>query len=603
MKILHVCSLVFFASVVTHTAGAQSGAWEYRLIGTDVAQPSIAAPLDASAGGDGWDDLLAGSSHNHSVGVYGWDPSGNDFGNNNAVIYLTGNEIYQPRRVVTTDIDADGAQDFVVLSNGRDQLGWYDPGAPSPWSVLVSEFGAGAICAPMDLDVADLDSDSDLDIVVIDGHGSGCASNLDLYRNGGGGASFTRENLVSLPTNVRAFSDVVAADLDGDGDSDLLTAGGRMSSGLIGFDREVTWFENDGGGTFSLREDLMVSNNIFHKVDALDLDSDGDLDVVAHMGGEMHCAENLGGGQFLWLNAIFVNDPDDPSSSFEEWSAGDMDADGDLDIVAVVTTAPGSSVDYELWWWENLGGLQFAPRQFVDGVNPSLSGVEELSLHDFNQDGLPDIVAAINQNGFFGPGTVVWWVNRLCEVDCNANGVDDCAELSSGASPDCNGNNAPDSCDIASGFDSDVNSNGIPDSCECTAQSHCPTSPNTVGAGVEISVSGVSSVSNATMGFDAEGGPGNQPGLFFYGSGTANAPFGEGVRCVSTPVYRMPPPVFFDGAGEASHSINFSTNPVGSGPGQIQPGSTWYFQLWYRDPTGGPFGWNLSNGLEVTFCP
>ena len=35
----------------------------------------------------------------------------------------------------------------------------------------------------------------------------------------------------------------------------------------------------------------------------------------------------------------------------------------------------------------------------------------------------------------------------------------------------------------------------------------------------------------------------------------------------------------------------------------IQPADTRYFQLWYRDPLGGLSGFNLSNGLEITFCP
>ena len=33
------------------------------------------------------------------------------------------------------------------------------------------------------------------------------------------------------------------------------------------------------------------------------------------------------------------------------------------------------------------------------------------------------------------------------------------------------------------------------------------------------------------------------------------------------------------------------------------PLSTWNFQFWYRDPLGGPAGFNFSAGLEVTSCP
>jgi hypothetical protein len=42
---------------------------------------------------------------------------------------------------------------------------------------------------------------------------------------------------------------------------------------------------------------------------------------------------------------------------------------------------------------------------------------------------------------------------------------------------------------------------------------------------------------------------------------------------------------------------------VMSGPGHIHPFATWNFQFWYRDPLGGPAGFNFSDGLEVTLCP
>lgn len=158
---------------------------------------------------------------------------------------------------------------------------------------------------------------------------------------------------------------------------------------------------------------------------------------------------------------------------------------------------------------------------------------------------------------------------------------------------DCNGNGIPDLSEP------DLNGNGIPDDCECTATDSCPTSPNTAGAGVQISITGIPSVSLNGLGFDATGGPFNQPGLFFHGSGAANQPFGEGVRCVSTPILRIPSLVFFDASGNTSKQLDMNANALSG----IQPADNRYFQLWYRDPLGGLSGFNLSNGLEITFCP
>ncbi len=101
----------------------------------------------------------------------------------------------------------------------------------------------------------------------------------------------------------------------------------------------------------------------------------------------------------------------------------------------------------------------------------------------------------------------------------------------------------------------------------------------------------------------AIGGPSDQFAIFFYGDGRANQLFGEGVRCVTDTVYRLAPPVSFNQLGVLLFPLDLTSGAPSAGPGRIRPGSTWNFQLWYRDPPGGPFGWNLSNGLEITFCP
>ena len=53
--------------------------------------------------------------------------------------------------------------------------------------------------------------------------------------------------------------------------------------------------------------------------------------------------------------------------------------------------------------------------------------------------------------------------------------------------------------------------------------------------------------------------------------------------------------------GQASYAVDNTNPPQPSG--QITAGSTWNFQFWYRDPAAGGADFNLSDGLEVTFCP
>jgi len=131
--------------------------------------------------------------------------------------------------------------------------------------------------------------------------------------------------------------------------------------------------------------------------------------------------------------------------------------------------------------------------------------------------------------------------------------------------------------------------------------SYCATSPNSAGSGALMGSSGSTSVSANTFTLSASGAVPAQNGLFIYSPTQAQTPFGDGFLCVAAPVLRLTPVVLIDGQGDVSRPLDFPSLPSG---GAIQPGSTWNFQLWYRDPLGPVgSGFNLSNGLSATFLP
>ena len=91
-------------------------------------------------------------------------------------------------------------------------------------------------------------------------------------------------------------------------------------------------------------------------------------------------------------------------------------------------------------------------------------------------------------------------------------------------------------------------------------------------------------------------------GLFIYGSTTASLPFGNGMRCIGGTIIRLDP-ASASSTGVATRAVDFTQPPTSAGPGQILPGSTWYFQYWYRDNAGGGARFNVSDGLMASFCP
>ena len=83
-------------------------------------------------------------------------------------------------------------------------------------------------------------------------------------------------------------------------------------------------------------------------------------------------------------------------------------------------------------------------------------------------------------------------------------------------------------------------------------------------------------------------------------------PFGDGLRCVGAGAlgtFRLDPVVLVGLDGRAVRPVDLTAPPAAGGPGAIQPGSSWSFQFWYRDPFAGGTGFNLSDGLTVLFCP
>ncbi len=142
----------------------------------------------------------------------------------------------------------------------------------------------------------------------------------------------------------------------------------------------------------------------------------------------------------------------------------------------------------------------------------------------------------------------------------------------------------------------------IQEECMASINTYCTTSPNSAGSGALITTTGTGSISDNSFGLAASGLPTTGvPGIFFYGPGQATIPFGQGTLCVAQAgIIRIKPPLFSSFLGTVNRSIDFTTFPFDSGAGAITPGSTWNFQFWYRDPG---FGFNLSNAVEVTFCP
>ncbi|HVS18898.1 MAG TPA: hypothetical protein VMT18_09890, partial [Planctomycetota bacterium] len=133
----------------------------------------------------------------------------------------------------------------------------------------------------------------------------------------------------------------------------------------------------------------------------------------------------------------------------------------------------------------------------------------------------------------------------------------------------------------------------------CSAANFCVGAPNSAGSGAVMSHTGSTSVSADDLVLRCDGAVLGTLGIFYYGTETAQAPFGNGFRCIGGQAFRLAGQ-FVDAGGTVLHALDLA-NPPQTG-GQITPGSTWHFQFWFRDTPAGGAGFNLSDGLAIDFC-
>ena len=142
-----------------------------------------------------------------------------------------------------------------------------------------------------------------------------------------------------------------------------------------------------------------------------------------------------------------------------------------------------------------------------------------------------------------------------------------------------------------------------PTNCGGPGQTYCVSSVNSTGVGASIGYIGSTSLGANDLVLTCTGGPVGSPGLFFYGPNQIQTPFGDGFRCVGGQILRIQPPGTFDVFGNVAKVVDNTQAPMNAGSGAWLAGSTWNLQYWYRDIPAGNTGFNLSNGLSLTFTP
>ncbi len=443
------------------------------------------------------------------------------------------------------DVNADGVDDLAVGASGEDSV-WVFSGAD--YSLLWSVSGAagsdfGWSVAPAGL----VNADGVGDLVVGAPRDNSSDGSVRVYSGAGGGLLFS----YASPTwGFLGWSVSSAGDTNGDGFDDVL-AGAPRTDQFMGNEGGAVVLAGPAGGvlaSFLPNLDAERGQEFGYSVALLDdIDDDGvkDYAIGSRWYGWIHYVDDSWVGVFSGATHQELwraTGLSDTWFGYAIANAGDLDLDGYDDLY--VSDPHRSDIH------------AFSPARDVelfkfDGSNLAFEGTALAGGADVDGDGwLDGIYGESLQSSFgFGPGsaTLFTW----------------------GCPPDA-------------------------------VYNYCTAVANTTGQRAQMHWQNTTSVANNNFRLSADKCPANKPGLFFYGTTPTELPAGEGHLCVTGSTFRLPV-VNTGPTGTPSHTVDFTSPP--NPAGQISAGETWYFSFWFRDPTGGPAGFNFSDGLKATFCP
>ena len=171
------------------------------------------------------------------------------------------------RTVIAADLNGDGWLDLASASKDDDTVAWYPNDGTGHFQQKIVISSGEESDGAYSLVSADIDQDGDEDLIVA----SNGNDHVSIWRNDGLG-NFSKTLVFD---NADFVLSVTVADFDRDGDMDIASASF--------FDGYINWYENLDGEGYEWRNHTIYIGASGHYVSHGDVDGDGDVDLVSYI--------------------------------------------------------------------------------------------------------------------------------------------------------------------------------------------------------------------------------------------------------------------------------------------------------------------------------
>jgi hypothetical protein len=278
------------------------------------------------------------------------------------------------QQIIVADFNGDNAPDLAVANEGSNDV-----------SVLINDGGGDFRVTnypvgmnPFALTAADFNGDGKADLAVAN---AGSSNVSLLYGNGTGGFA-TAQNFTVGSASQSSPRALVAGDFDGDDKLDIATANFGTN--------DISILMNEGGGAFGLARNINVQMGPRAIVTA-DFNNDNRLDLAVANYASNNITRLNGAGDGTFGGAATVALPAGTSLP-RHLVAVDVNEDGNMDLIAVVSSSNQQIGVIAIYIGNGTGTLTLRPNPLQVGISP-----RAVAIADFNNDGKQDL-AVVNYN-------------------------------------------------------------------------------------------------------------------------------------------------------------------------------------------------------------